>query len=346
MRTGRRPSIRPCINCYVCVEQNFYDDSPRCAVNPALGNEAALDWPAVDGRRHVVVIGGGPAGMESARIAAERGHRVTLLDASDRLGGTMWFSQLTTPANGPLVDWLTHEIGRLGVTVRMGARATVPSVRALAPDRVVVATGARRGRPDVPGAALPHVQSGDDLRAMITGEIAPSQPRWLRTVLGAGRILRLTTDADRVRSLSKRWMPVGKRVVVIGGGLVGLELATFLADRGRTVTILEAGPQLGLPMAAPRRWSAVRHARQSGVTQMRSATVTAITAEHVAYRCDDADQRVAADTVVVASEVEASSPLADELTALGLTVDVVGDAGAVGYIEGAFHSAWPVATTI
>ncbi len=346
LRSGRRTSIRPCINCYVCVEQNFYDDSPRCAVNPALGHESAADWAPASRRRHVVVVGGGPAGMEAARIASTRGHRVTLIEGSDRLGGTAWFSQLTTPANGPLVDWLVHEVEGSGATVHLGERATPDSIKELDPDVVVIATGATRGRPAVPGANLPHVQTGDALRSLITGEPTDSTPLWLRAGLGVARKLRLTTDAERIRALSKRWMPVGERVVVIGGGLVGLELSEFLAERRRSVTVLEPGPAMGLPMAAPRRWSAVRHAGEHGVTLVRSAEVTEITRAEVAYTVDGESRRTPADTVVVASEVAPGSALARQLEADGIEVHIVGDAADVGYIEGAIHSAWAVATQI
>jgi 2,4-dienoyl-CoA reductase-like NADH-dependent reductase (Old Yellow Enzyme family) len=346
LRAGRRQSIRPCINCYVCVEQNFYDHSPRCAVNPALCDEPAARWTSASPARHVVVVGGGPAGMEAARVAATRGHRVTLLEAGDRLGGTAWFSQVTTPANGPLVDWLVHELSQHGVRVELGRRATPEVLRALHADVVVVATGATRGRPDVPGADLAHVLTGDALRALITGEPSPGQPRWLRAALGGARRMRLSTDPDRIRSLSRRWMPVGARVVVVGGGLVGLELGEFLAARGRSVTVLEEGPALGLPMAAPRRWSAVRHAGNLGVTLVRSATVTSITAEDVRYRVRGEEQRTAADTVIIASEVASGSTLADQLEAHGFEVRVIGDANEVGYLEGAIHSAWDVAVTL
>jgi 2,4-dienoyl-CoA reductase-like NADH-dependent reductase (Old Yellow Enzyme family) len=346
LRSGRRSSIRPCINCYVCVEQNFFDAAPRCAVNPALGHEQAAVMAPAHTPRHVLVVGGGPAGMETARVAAGRGHRVSLVEAGDRLGGTAWFSQLTTPANGPLVDWLAGELDRLGVEVRLRQRVTAASVGELDPDVVVVATGARRGRPAVPGADLPHVQTGDALRAAITGEPHPDQAWWRRWLLRGGRWARLTTDPGRIRALSRRWMPVDGRVVVIGGGLVGLELAEFLADRRRQVTVLEAGPAIGVPMASPRRWTAVRRAEQHGVTLVRGAEVTEITPTEVAYRVDGVEARVPAGTVVVASEVGPGSDLVPALEALGLEVHVVGDASEVGYLEGAIHSAWAVAAAI
>lgn len=342
LRDGRAASVRPCINCYVCVEQNFWDGVPVCAVNPALGNETLLPFPTVATRRHVVVVGGGPGGMEAARVAAERGHRVTLLEKGDRLGGSAWFSQLTTPTNGPLLDWLQHEVGRLGVDVRLGECADAATVAALAPDAVVLATGAHRGLPPVPGADLPHVHTGDTLRGLITGE-GGSGSRTLRLLGAAGRMTGLTRDPERIRDLTRRVLPIGKDVVVVGGSLVGLELAEFLAERRKSVTVLERGAQAGLPMAIPRRWTAVRKATDHGVTIHRDAEVVEITASEVHYRVGDEMARVPADLVVVASYVEAGAPLADDLRARGLDVHVVGDAGEVDYIQGAIHSAWRVA---
>lgn len=343
LAAGRRAEVRPCINCYVCVEQNFWDDSPRCAVNPALGDEAAVDLPDADPARHVVVVGGGPAGMELTRLAAERGHRVTLIEAAPQLGGTAWFSQLTTPANGPFIDWQAGELRRLGVTLRTGERATAASVQALGSDVVVVATGADRGRPDLPGASLPHVQTGDQLRSLVTGEPGDRARRPMRLLLWAARRLHLTDDPERLRSLSKRWMPIADDVVVLGGGLVGLELAEFLAERHRRVTVLEPGSALGLPMAAPRRWTAVRRAVAHGVTLVREAEALEITPSEVVHRVGDEEHRTPAGTVIVAGEVRSGAPLADELRAAGVEVHVVGDAAEVGYIEGAIHSAWSLA---
>jgi 2,4-dienoyl-CoA reductase-like NADH-dependent reductase (Old Yellow Enzyme family)/thioredoxin reductase len=346
--SGRRASVRPCINCLVCVEQNFFNETPQCTVNPALRTPETPDLPPADTPRGIVVVGGGPSGMEAARVAARRGHRVTLLEAGTRLGGTGWFSQLTTPANGPFLDWQAHELANEGVTVRTGVQATVDDVKQLRPDTVIVATGARRDRPDVPGADLPHVQTGDDLRALITGDGAapPAAPGWrgrvARLVVPVARRLGLTTRPGRIRSLSRLWLPVGRRVVVIGGGLVGLELAEFLAERRRDVLVLEDGPVLGLPMAMPRRLAAVAAAREHGVELVRSASVLKLTERTVTFKVDGAERTVPAETVVVAGGVRPDASLADELTAAGLDVRLVGDAGDVGYLYGAVHSAWAV----
>jgi NADPH-dependent 2,4-dienoyl-CoA reductase/sulfur reductase-like enzyme len=285
--------------------------------------------------------------MEAARVAAHRGHVVTLLEAGERLGGTAWLSELTTPENGPFLRWQEHQLDLEGVDVRTGVSATVEGVWDLHPDVVVVATGARRGRPDVPGADLPHVRSGDDLRALLTGGSpagARSSGRSLleRVLVPLGRTLRMTNAPRRIRLLSKVWMPVGRDVVVVGGGLVGLELAEFLARRRRRVTLLENGPVLGLPMAMPRRLATVASAASDGVRLVRGARLVEITADHVAYEVAGQQQAVTAGTVVLTGEVRPDATLADRLRESGTDVRVAGDADVIGYLYGAVHSGWRV----
>ncbi len=338
---GRPDLVRTCINCYVCVAQNFWDGTPVCAVNAELGHydEGPIE-PAAE-RRPVAVVGGGPGGMEAARVLALRGHRVTLFEKAAELGGTARFSSLTTPMNAELVRYLSTSIKDLDVDVRTGTEATAEAIRALGIDSVVVATGARRERPAVPGADLPHVLSGDDLRALLTGDdpsAAARLPWHRRAVVAAGRRLGLMSSMDRVRSLSKRWMPIGKRVVVVGGGLVGVELAEFLAERGRTVTVLEPGDKLGVEMAHPRRARALFEARAHGVELVTGAELEAIHPGRVDYRVGERSQSVDADHVVLASGVVPDPTVADRLAAAGLDVHVVGDAGEVGYIQGAVRS--------
>jgi 2,4-dienoyl-CoA reductase-like NADH-dependent reductase (Old Yellow Enzyme family)/NADPH-dependent 2,4-dienoyl-CoA reductase/sulfur reductase-like enzyme len=361
LRQGGTAAVRPCINCYVCVEQNFFDGTPRCAVNARLGRGELAALPAVAAARRVVVVGGGPAGLEAARVAASRGHVVTILEAAGTVGGTARFSALTTPDNAPLVDWLAREVANAGVEVRCGVRADTDTVKELRPEVVVVATGARRPRPAVAPLAgtrrPPRVHGGDDLRALLSGDgRAHTVSRASRVVVGAARRLGMLGHPAALRRLSRVWLPLGRRVVVVGGGLVGLELAVFLAERGRQVTIVDDGDQLGLPMALPRRWRAVAHAAEEGVRVHRGATVAGLLDAAVRLSVaapGDGAQRsvdVPADDVVVASGVEADTSRADALgTALvgtGVEVHVVGDASGVGYIEGAVRSGFDVAAAL
>ncbi|MFD6895515.1 FAD-dependent oxidoreductase [Rhodococcus sp. NPDC060086] len=350
LESGRTEQVRPCINCYVCVQENFWDATPICAVNPTLGNEALVPFVRGATSKHVVVIGAGPGGLETARVATERGHRVTVLEKADRLGGTMWFSSLTTPDNERMLKWQTQEIARLGIDVRLNTEATAASVRELNPDVVVVATGAVRERPAIPGGTLPHVHTGDSMRALMTGTGDVSdQSLFLRVAGRLGKLARITTSPEKIRVLSRKYLkflPMAKDVVVIGGSLVGLELAEFMAERGSRVTLLAEGQQLGVPMAMPRRWTAVKHAREVGLEVHRNATVHRITPKTVEFTVDGKSMSAPARMVIVASGVSAAAPLADQLADSGLDVRIVGDAGSVDYIEGAIHTAWKVATAL
>lgn len=335
---GRPDLVRTCISCFVCVARNFWDATPICAVNSRLGHYDRPPTAAVAPSR-LVVVGGGPAGLEAARLAAMAGHRVVLFE-QHRLGGTAWFSSLTTPANGELVRYLTAAVAEAGVEVRLGRAVGAADVRAERPDAVLVATGARRDRPDLPGAELAHVFSGDDLRALLTGAgRQPSIPPHQKLIISAGRRLGLLDDPARLRGLSKRWLPLGRRIVVLGGGLVGLELAEFLAERGRQVTVLEEGAYLGVEMALPRRFRAVHEAGRHGVELVRRARPTEITLGEVRFERDGVTESRPADHVIVASGVRPDPSLADSLSAAGLRAVAIGDCARVGYIEGAIHSA-------
>lgn len=347
LREGRAAEVRPCINCYLCVTENFFDDTPFCAVNPALGNERLLPLRPTSASKHVVVVGAGPSGMESARVLTERGHRVTIVDKSDRLGGTMWFSTMTTPDNERLLRWLKAEIKRLRIAVRLNTVATPELIRELKADHVIVATGAVRPKPSIPGGDLPNVQTGDTMRAMMLGTATAEEAgAFLATVGKLGRLSGLTKSPWIVREATKIFLPMGKHVTVIGGSLVGLELSEFLAERGKKVTLLHEAQQLGLPLAMPRRWTAVKDATHHGVDIHRNVTVTRITKDTVEYTEGDEKRTARADMVVYAEGTTSASPLADTLRDAGVSVDVVGDAGEVNYIHGAIHSSWKVATAL
>jgi hypothetical protein len=166
-RAGRTDAVRPCIMCNVCWGAIPLGRPLFCIYNPSVGHEGTLDAdapPPAETVRRVVVVGGGLAGMEAARVAALRGHRVTLLERAPRLGGQAVLAErLPGRADfGRMTRWLVRQVERLPVDVRLGHEAGAGDVLALAPDAVVVATGSRPsvGLPDGPAARLAGAPPG------------------------------------------------------------------------------------------------------------------------------------------------------------------------------------------
>jgi 2,4-dienoyl-CoA reductase-like NADH-dependent reductase (Old Yellow Enzyme family)/thioredoxin reductase len=339
---NRPQDIRPCIYCYACVSEIFVNRRVKCAVNAQTGHEHEAALVPADSPRHVLVVGGGPAGMEAARVAALRGHRVTLAERSDRLGGTLFFAALAYPENGRLLDYLVAQVRQLPIELMLNTEADAALVQRLRPDAILVATGARRAAPQIPGATQNHVWSGDELRRLMTGDGADAIARAKlslaeRALFKAGGMLRVTDSTQALQSLSKLWMPLGKRVVIVGGGLVGLELAEFLLARGREVRVLEPGTHAGRELSIVRRWR-VLEAVQSHGTLHLGASVLAIERHAVCWSdAAGAAQRSAADSVVLALGAEADDGVARALEGCGVPLQRIGDCAGLGYIEGAMR---------
>ncbi|MBI2831488.1 MAG: FAD-dependent oxidoreductase [Chloroflexi bacterium] len=210
---GKPEDMCKCIGCSRCSEAVVQTRIPIwCSVNPAVGRErefAEKMKPAAR-RKKVLVIGGGIAGMEAAVLAAQRGHKVTLWEASRELGGVLNLAILP-PGKGDLnylLNYLLTQLKKPGVDVVLGKEATVATVQDFAPEAVVVAVGASTFTPDIPGIDGKNV-----------------------------------TDYAPVMSGQKK---VGQKVIVMGGGLVGAETAEFLAEKGKNVTLVFRKPELNL----------------------------------------------------------------------------------------------------
>jgi 2,4-dienoyl-CoA reductase (NADPH2) len=182
------------------------------------------------------------------------------------------------------------------------------------------------------------VFSGDDLRELLTGSEAASGSALGRLIMAGARRIGLLDDLDRLRSLSRIWMPLGRRVVVVGGGLVGVELAHFLAERGCQVTVLEETTDLGVEMAHPRRWRTLHETRSLGVIFETEASLVAVDENHVHWRRSTDQQSIRADTVILATGVQTDPVAAERFADLGVEVHVVGDRATIGYIEGAVQT--------
>jgi 2,4-dienoyl-CoA reductase-like NADH-dependent reductase (Old Yellow Enzyme family)/ribulose 1,5-bisphosphate synthetase/thiazole synthase len=350
LAAGQPEHIRPCIYCYRCVGNIYLNRGVSCAANPATGREAEFEITAAERSKRVLVVGGGPAGMEAARVAALRGHQVTLCEQRERLGGTALFSSLVYEENGKLVEYLETQIRQLPVAVRVGREVTPALVRDLQPDVVLIAVGARREPLPIPGIDRANVLSGDDLRSLITGSDKSVAVDKLslgqRALLKMGNLLGVADRVALTRELTRHWMPLGTRVAIIGGGLVGIELAEFLSERGREVTVLEETPTLAKEMALPRRWRALHKLREHGAHLLTAVHVEAITAEGVVYSRDGDRGSVPADSVLIAAGVHEDRALANALSGLGFEVHLIGDCRGVGYIEGALLDAARVARAI
>lgn len=289
---GRFEDIRPCLTCNrpECHGRVLRQLDMGCVVNPVVGREARFRLTTAKAARSVLIVGGGPAGMEAARVAALRGHHVTLCEQSDRLGG-----QLVLAATPPyksdiakLTRYLSTQMAKLGVQVRLSCRASAEMIKQSQPDIVVIATGAAPLTPPIPGAAAHAVTAWDVLS-------------------GAVR--------------------VGKRVVVIGGGDVGCETAEFLATQGCQVTVVEMLPDVATELAAWTRRLLLHRLMAAKVEILTQTTVKSIQPGLVSYdRQGLAGDIGPVDSVVLACGAVARNELGQELTGLSVPVHIIGDA--------------------
>ncbi len=223
IKEGRVDDIAPCTSCENCL------GTKRCRINAFLGKEYNSIEPAVK-RKKVIVVGGGPAGMEAARVAALRGHDVTLYEKNKKLGGLIPIAAIvkgTDLENLPLIiQYLEGQIKKLGVTIKTNTEATSTIIENEKPDTVIIATGGVPKLPDIPGIDNKCVISTAKLHGQLKKYVSLAGP-------------------EKLRALTRLWMPVGKKVVIIGSGLHGCEVAEFLTKRGRKVTVVDTAKEPG-----------------------------------------------------------------------------------------------------
>lgn len=316
MQEGRADDLVPCLRCNKCHGRGPHDPFVSvCSVNPRIGIEHRLDVlesPAQPGMR-IAVIGGGPAGMKTAMDLCDRGHKVTLYEAEDHLGGAIYHADFV-PFKWTLRDfkqYLIHQVEKRPIDVKLNTRATPEMVQAEGFDMVISALGASPAKPPIPGLDKPHVMVATE--SMIHPET------------------------------------VGHNVVVIGGGEVGVEAGMNLAQKGHEVTVLEMTHMLAPESTAIHYYSMFKDAWEKlpGFHSVVKATVTAVEDDRVTYLdAEGVEHAIPCDSVVISLGMRAKT---DEALAFSSTADrfaIIGDCKKPATVQQAMRQAYAVAHSI
>ncbi len=331
VKEGRNKEIAPCTACMTCFNINEEGKPLVCRINSAMGREGQYQIKPAAKKKKVVIIGGGPAGMEAARVAALRGHDVTLFEKEPMLGGAMNLAAVVKGVEHEdllaIVDYFKEQMALAHVDVRTGKEATRAMVEELKPDVVIVAVGGAHWIPQI---------SGIENKNVLTSKALHSQLKNYLKISGA----RLMTK------LVKQYVPVGKNVVVMGGNVQGCQTAEFLVKRGRKVTIVESGPKVGeglLPyLVGPQLLDWLN---KKDVAMLPGVKYEEINSKGLVITTKEGKKEtIEADTVLTALPLKANEELfnslrgvAPEIHAIGdchnpgLIVDAVADGARVGY---------------
>ena len=308
---GKPDDIRRCIRCNEgCISRLFADLPIRCVVNAEIGSEGSRLTPTLRCKK-VSVIGGGPAGMEAARVAALRGHEVTLYEKSEKLGGHMIAASVPDFKEELKLynSWLSAQIKKLGVIMELGKEATAKMVKETRPDVVIVATGSTLLIPPIPGIDKPIAVSAIDV------------------LLGKAKL--------------------GNNIIVIGGGLVGPLTALFLALNSKRVIIVDMLPEIAMDIPALDKGAFMTSLRNNNVEILTSLKISEITDNGiVAVGKDKTTRTVNADNVVIALGLKSNAKLHEELKNKVPELYAIGDCVEPRKIGNAIQEGYAVGRTI
>jgi 2,4-dienoyl-CoA reductase (NADPH2) len=327
---GRLEDIAPCTACGTCLDQSI-EMKRRCRINAAIATEKyTID--RAEKRKRVVVVGGGPAGMEAARVAAIRGHDVTLYEKSSKLGGLLDLAALIKGLEledlPGLVRYLKTQLDKLGVETKLGQEVDSALIEQLKPDVVIVATGGTLAVPEISGIDNKNVVTTPALHRRVKPFLRLFGPR----VLGW---------------LTRFWLPIGKKVVVIGSGVHGCETAEFLIKRGRKVAIVDTAEVFGEGMIDFRLGLFLEWLGKKGVTTINGVKSLEITPKGLVITTREGEeQTLHADSIIPTLPLKPDTGLFKSLEGKVPEIYAVGDCQEPRMIVDAIADSWKIANEI
>jgi len=332
--SGHPEEIRNCLSCSECRECIIQQRPVRCVINPVAGREGDLDVlkPAKVVKK-VLVIGGGPGGMEAARIAALRGHKVTLCEKTEQLGGLMLLGGVHNEEITGYKEWCVAQMKKLPVEVKLKTEVTPALVKEIKPDVIILANGGTFVTPDIPGIDKDNVFSSKDLLNVMHG--TPIKKGFLLSAISP--FAKGIVSAAMVNRMLGSNFPIKSTVAVIGAQFPGSSLALLLANKGKKVTMIDESPTWGKDVEVHSLAAINRAVKEETVKILTSTKIEEITDKGVAVIDDKGNKsQVEADSVIVALDLApAEDKLAEELKGKAKEVYVIGDSKSFQRIKNA-----------
>lgn len=303
--SGSYEDVRPCIGCLHCLATSALGLTMECTMNPGIANYHLKNITPAEVKKKILVIGGGPAGLEAATTAKKRGHEVILVEKNAKLGGQFILASYP-PVKQELscgLKWMIHEAEKVGVSIRLNTECTTDLVKEINPDEIILATGGK-----------------------------PIMPKWIAASNHPNIVLAWDILSGKAHA--------GVNNVVIGGGSVGCETAEFISPKhdyrdafGKRVTLIEMQPNVDITDATANRDFLMQRLASKPIDIQVNAKVTTITENSVSYEKAGTEYTISdVDTLIIAIGTLPVNDLEEELKALGKPVHTIGDASGIGKI--------------
>jgi 2,4-dienoyl-CoA reductase (NADPH2) len=330
VREGRFEDIQPCTHCSTCNKN--YNEARYCRINACFGTDSYDMAPPAATKKKVVVVGAGPAGMQSARVAAARGHDVTLYEQGGYLGGAVALASMVKGFEiEELPKFLTFfrtQVKKTGVKVKLHKKFDDAALAEEKPDVLIVAAGGVPSKPNVPGYELKNVVKTAELYELLKFMIRLVGPQMLR-------------------KLTAIWMPVGKKVVIVGGAIQGCQLSEFLIKRGRNVTIVEEGAELGEWLVPERKIRLFYWFDQKGIERLTGVKLVKFTKEGVTIETKEGKTRLLeADTIIPVLPFSSNKEMAEKLQGKVSEIYTIGDCDSPAVIPDATKAGWRIGNAL